>query len=71
MAKLWSLLHNFGDGTGPIFIVQITLYWTALLLVAAQLLISGRRWASLGHHRDRMPSLAPHDECGILSAMLE
>ena len=37
MARLWSLLRVFGDGTGPIFSFHVVLYWLGFGLVAATL----------------------------------
>ncbi|MBO9500008.1 MAG: hypothetical protein J7483_11190 [Novosphingobium sp.] len=37
MARLWSLLHPLGGGQGPMFLLQLGLYWLGLGLVAARL----------------------------------
>lgn len=43
MARLWSVLHLAGDGQAPMFVLQATLYWLGLGLIAAALAGQGRR----------------------------
>lgn len=42
MARLWSFLRLFGDGTGPIFMFHIVLYWLSFTIIALALLNAGR-----------------------------
>lgn len=46
MARLWSLLRALGDGTGPLFALQVTAYWLGLGTLA-QALGKGRAAAVL------------------------
>ncbi len=50
MARLWSLLLVFGEGTGPIFVFHLLLYWLGFGLIAATLARRSRplmAWAVL------------------------
>jgi len=43
MARLWALLHDsFGGGAAPMLVLQMTLYWLGLGLIAGALRRSGR-----------------------------
>ncbi len=46
MARLWSLLHPLGGGAGPMFALQMALYWLGLGLIAAALAAGGRARAA-------------------------
>ena len=41
MARLWSLLHLGWDGQAPMFVLQVSLYWLGLGLIAAALAREG------------------------------
>ena len=47
MARLWSVLHGLcGDGTAPMFLLQLGLYGLGFGLIAATLAATGRAWAA-------------------------
>jgi hypothetical protein len=47
MAHLWALLHPFGPGAAPMFVLQIIVYWLGLGLWGAGLAQRGRIVASV------------------------
>jgi hypothetical protein len=42
MARFWAVLHLFGPGAAPMFVLQVALYWLGLGLLAAAFARSGR-----------------------------
>jgi hypothetical protein len=47
MVRLWQVLHRFGPGTEPMFVIQTVLYGMGFALLVAALARSGRRISAL------------------------